>query len=65
MAYTQQIPILHVCSSDESESKGIIADEHLLQVCSIDKSESERVIVNEGLTKDSESKNVCKSINTN
>ena len=35
----QKIPNSHVCSSDESESKGIIADKNLLQVCYTHRSE--------------------------
>ena len=49
MTGTQQIMILHVCDSDESESKEILTDENLSQVCSEDKSESEIVTVNESL----------------
>ena len=52
---TQQIPILYVCSLDESKSKGIIADEKLSQVCSTDESESDRFIANASSTEDSES----------
>ena len=37
---TQQIPISHVCDSDKSESKEILADENLSQVCSTDESKS-------------------------
>ena len=40
MPGTQHIPILHVYSSDESESKRIIAEENLSQVCSTENSES-------------------------
>ena len=47
MRSTQRIPTYQVCSLDERESKGIIADKNLSQVCSTDESESERVIVNE------------------
>ena len=64
MTGTQQIPILQVCDSDESKSKGIITDKNLSQVCSTDKSESEIVIINESSTDDSESEIVQKSINT-
>ena len=38
MTGTQHITISHVCSYDDIESKGIIADEKLLQVCSSDES---------------------------
>ena len=40
MTGTQQIPILHICDSDESEPKGIIADEYLSQVFYTDESKS-------------------------
>ena len=57
--------MLHVCDSDERESKGIIADENLSHVCSADEIESESVIVNESSTEESESESVHKIINTN
>ena len=44
---TQQIPISHVCDSDERKSKGIIVDKTILQVCSTEESESLGVIVDE------------------
>ena len=59
---TQQIPISHVCDSDESKSKGITVDENLLRVCSTDESKSEIVIVDENSTEESESESICKSI---
>ena len=65
MTGTQYIPISQVFSSDESKSKGIIADEDLLQVCSKDECESESVIVDKSSTQESESKSVHKSINAN
>ena len=65
MTGKQQIPISHVCDSDNRESKGILADEKWSQVCSKDKSESESVIVNESSTEERESESVHKSINTN
>ena len=43
MTGTQHITIFHICSSNESESKGIIADKNLLQVCSTDEIESKSV----------------------
>ena len=57
--------MLHVCDSDERESKGIIADENLSHVCSADEIESESVIVDESSTEESESESVHKSTNTN
>ena len=65
MTDTQQIPISHVFSSDESQPEGIIAEEKLLQVCSTDKIKPEIVIVNESSTKGSGSESIHKSINTN
>ena len=52
MTSMQQIPIPQVFSTDESESKGIIADKNLSQVCSTDESEPERVIINESSTEE-------------
>ena len=42
-------PYLHICSTDENESKGIIVHKTLLQICSTDEDESKRIIVNETL----------------
>ena len=61
----QKISISHVCDSDKSKPKGIIADKKLLKVCSTDKSESESVIFDESSTEDSESESVHRSISTN
>ena len=47
MTGTQIIPTSHVCDSDKSESKGILADKYLSQVCFTDDSESESVIDDE------------------
>ena len=65
MASMKRIPILQVCDSNKSESKGVITDKKLSQVCSTDGSESEIVIFNESYMEESESKSVHKSINTN
>ena len=62
---TQQIPILHICSSDKTKSKRIIVDEKLSQVYSTDEGELERVIFNESSMEQSEPESVHKSINTN
>ena len=45
MAGVKQIPISHVCSTDDSKSKDFLVDENLSQVCSMDEGESECVIV--------------------
>ena len=50
----QQIPILHVCDSDEIKSNGIIADKNIPQVCYMDESKSESVLANEISTEESE-----------
>ena len=47
MTGMQQIPISHIFSSDESKSKGIVADKNLLQVCYTYGCKSERFIANE------------------
>ena len=46
---------LHVCDSDEIESKEIFADKNLSQVYSTDNGKSEIVIVDENSTEESES----------
>ena len=61
---TQNIPTLHVCSLDDSESKSINMDKTLSHVCSTDKSESETIIDDACSTDDSESKRVHISVNT-
>ena len=61
----QQILILRVCDSNESESKEILLVEILSQVYSTDYIESESVIFNEISTEENESESVHKSINRN
>ena len=61
----QQIPILHVFSLDEIESKEIIADKNLLQVYSTNEIKPESIIVNESSTEESKSESFHKRINTN
>ena len=51
----QQIPILHLCDLDESESKELPAEENLSQVYSTDEGESESVITDESSTEESKS----------
>ena len=46
MTVIQNIPISHICDSDESESKGIIEVERILRVCSTYESKSEIIFVN-------------------
>ena len=58
---TQQIPILHVCDSDERKLKEILAEKTLSQVCSTSKSESKIVIVGESSTEESESESFYKA----
>ena len=65
MTGTQHIPILHICSSDKSKSKGIIEDKNLSQVCSTDKIEPGSIQKNESCKEERESESVQKSINTN
>ena len=47
MTGMHQIPILHVCSSYKSKSKGIIEDKDLLQVCYTDEIKSESIRVDD------------------
>ena len=42
-------PSLHVCSTDEDESEGIIVHKTLLHICSTDEEESKGIIVNKNL----------------
>ena len=63
MTRTKHIPISHVCSMYDIESKEVPADKNLLQVCSTDKGESESVIVDEISTEESGSECVQKIIN--
>ena len=65
MTGTQQIPISHVCDSDERKSKGIIVEKNLLQVCYTDNIKPESVIFDESSTEESKSETFHKSINTN
>ena len=57
----KQIPILHVCYIDESESEEFLVDENSLQVCSTDTDESKMIIANESYTEESESECVHKN----
>ena len=43
-------PSLHVCSTDEDESEGIIVHETLLEIFSTDEEESKGIIVNKNLS---------------
>ena len=61
----QQITISHICSLENSKSKGIIADKNSSQVCYTDKIESESVIVDESSTEESKSESINKIINKN
>ena len=63
MTGTKHIPVLHVCSMDESESEEFLVAENLSQVCSTDKEKSKSIIVDEISTEESESECVHKDIN--
>ena len=63
MNSTKQIPISHVCSTDESELKDFIVDKNLSQICSTDEDESKSIIVDKCSTKEDESEYVHKNIN--
>ena len=54
MTGKQQIKISQICDSNESKSKGIIADEKLLKFCSMDKGKPESVIIDESSMEESE-----------
>ena len=55
MTGTKNISILHVCSTDKSESADFLVDKTLLQICSTDKDESKSIIVDESYTEEIES----------
>ena len=55
MTGTKHIPISHICSTDESKSKGFLVGENLSQVCYTDEGKPESVIVDESYTEESES----------
>ena len=60
---TKQIPILHVYSTDNSESKGFLVYENLSQVCSMEKDKPKRIPVDKSSTEESKSECVHKSVN--
>ena len=55
--------ILHVCSTDESESNEFLVEETLSQVCSTDKDKSKGIIVDERSMDEGESECVHKNTN--
>ena len=63
MNSTQQIPISHVCSADESESKEFLTEKTLSQVYSTDEGKLESIIVDESSTEKRGSESVHKIIN--
>ena len=54
MTDTKHIPILHIYSTDESESEEFLVDEDLSQVCSTDEDEPKGIIANEISTEENE-----------
>ena len=54
MNATKQIPILHLCSMEESELKEFLVYKNLLQVCSTDEDEPKGIIVDESSTEEGE-----------
>ena len=63
MNSTQQIPISHVCSADESKSKEFLTEKTLSQVYSTDEGKLESIIVDESSTEKRGSESVHKIIN--
>ena len=63
MTVMQQILILHVCSTYESESKEFILDKNFSQVYSTDEGESESTVFDKSYTEESKSESVQKIIN--
>ena len=63
MTAIKNIPISHVCSTDESELKEFLFNKTISQICSTDKEESKGTIVNECSTEEDESECVHKNIN--
>ena len=52
---TKQIPILHVCSTDDSELEEFLVDKNLSQICYTEKYESIVFIIDERSTEEDES----------
>ena len=50
MTATKQIPISHICSTDESELKEFLVNETLFQNCSTDEDKPKGIIVKETLS---------------
>ena len=55
--------ILHVCSTDDSESEDFLLEKTVSQFCSTDKDKSKGIIINESSTEESESECVHKNTN--
>ena len=63
MAGAKHIPISHVSSADDSESKYLLVDENFLKVCYMDEDESKIMIDHESSIEERESECVHKSVN--
>ena len=63
MTGMKHIPISHVYSTDDRESKNFLADKNLSQVCYTEKGKSENVIADASYKEESKSKNVNKITN--
>ena len=55
MTSTKEIPVLRVCSTDESELKDLLANKILSQICYTGEDESKGIIVDECYTEKGES----------
>ena len=63
MTATKQIPISHVCFTDESHLKYFLVNKTLSQICSTDEDESKCIIVDKCSTEEYESEWFHKNIN--
>ena len=63
MTATKQIPILHVCYTDESEIEEFLVDKTISQICSTYKDKSKGIVVGEHSKEEDESECVHKNIN--
>ena len=62
MTATKQIPVLRVCSTDESELEEFLIDKNLSHIYSKDKDKSKGIVVDERSTEEDESEYVHKNI---
>ena len=62
MTGTKKIPVSHICSTYESESKEFLVDRTLSLVCFTDKEKQKGIIIDESYMEESESECVHKTL---